>query len=122
MIQYAYPRLDINVTKGLNHLLKCPFCIHPKTGKICIPFNPKTVDRFNPLAVPTINQLIEEVNFYFCLSLSSMIISLVKFDRFGKVIAFPAKFSQIKQHLVLLVVIHQNYSEDMYFLGQQLRR
>ncbi|KAK6625151.1 hypothetical protein RUM43_005442 [Polyplax serrata] len=64
MIQYAYPRLDINVTKGLNHLLKSPFCIHPKTGKICTPFNPRTVEKFNPDTVPTINQLMAEVNEY----------------------------------------------------------
>ncbi|XP_046410494.1 DNA primase small subunit [Neodiprion pinetum] len=62
MIQYAYPRLDINVTKGMNHLLKSPFCIHPKSGKVSVPFSPKAVGKFNPLTVPTINLLIEEIN------------------------------------------------------------
>ncbi|XP_063226163.1 DNA primase small subunit isoform X2 [Bacillus rossius redtenbacheri] len=64
MLQYAYPRLDINVTKGLNHLLKAPFCIHPKTGKVCVPFNPRSAEKFNPITVPTISQLVEEVNEY----------------------------------------------------------
>jgi DNA primase small subunit len=64
MIQYAYPRLDINVTKGLSHLLKSPFCVHPKTGKVCIPINPKVVDQFDPLNVPTIITLINEINMF----------------------------------------------------------
>lgn len=54
MLQYAYPRLDINVTKGLNHLLKSPFCVHPKTGKICLPFHPRAAEKFDPSSVPTI--------------------------------------------------------------------
>merc|ERR1719210_2924489 len=62
MLQFAYPRLDINVTKGLNHLLKSPFCIHPKTGRVCIPFNPDKVDDFRPENVPTVNQLVDELD------------------------------------------------------------
>ena len=49
-----YPRLDINVTKGFNHLLKAPFCVHPKTGKVCVPFNASTSSKFDPTTVPTI--------------------------------------------------------------------
>ena len=62
MLQYAYPRLDINVTKGLNHLLKSPFCIHPKTGRVCIPFDPEKVDDFKPENVPTVNCLVNELD------------------------------------------------------------
>lgn len=62
MLQYAYPRLDIAVSKGLNHLLKSPFCVHPKTGKVCIPFTANTVDKFQLDNVPTITTLIEEIN------------------------------------------------------------
>ncbi|XP_057653931.1 DNA primase small subunit [Diorhabda carinulata] len=64
ILQYFYPRLDINVTKGFNHLLKAPFCVHPKTGKISVPFNPKLVDNFDPGHVPTLHGLIDEINAY----------------------------------------------------------
>ena len=83
MLQFAYPRLDINVSKGLNHLLKSPFCVHPKTGKnisylhhfrtrgkletfflgrVCIPIDPAKVDSFDPIKVPTISQLTDEID------------------------------------------------------------
>lgn len=61
-LAFLYPRLDINVSKGLNHLLKAPFCVHPKTGKICVPFRPSTVSDFDPVNVPTLNLLMEEIN------------------------------------------------------------
>lgn len=62
MFQYVYPRLDINVSKGLNHLLKSPFCVHPKTGRVCIPINPKKADEFDHLAVPTVGTLLQELD------------------------------------------------------------
>lgn len=56
------PRLDINVSKAANHLLKAPFCIHPKTGKVCVPFNPAAVAKFDPTTVPKLHQLLKEID------------------------------------------------------------
>ncbi|KAI8901127.1 hypothetical protein BC833DRAFT_579055 [Globomyces pollinis-pini] len=59
IFQYSYPRLDSNVSIGLNHLLKSPFCVHPKTGRICIPIDPRRCDEFDPFDVPTLDSLFE---------------------------------------------------------------
>lgn len=62
MLQYCYPRLDVNVSKGVNHLLKSPFSVHPKTGRISVPIDLKELDRFDPFAVPTISLICDELD------------------------------------------------------------
>ncbi|XP_046517053.1 DNA primase small subunit isoform X1 [Equus quagga] len=65
MLQYCFPRLDINVSKGINHLLKSPFSVHPKTGRISVPIDLQKVDQFDPFAVPTISSICHELDAIF---------------------------------------------------------
>ncbi|XP_035013970.1 DNA primase small subunit [Hippoglossus stenolepis] len=62
MLQYCYPRLDVNVSKGVNHLLKSPFSVHPKTGRISVPMDLKELETFDPFDVPTISLICEELD------------------------------------------------------------
>jgi DNA primase small subunit len=62
VLQYTYPRLDIEVSKKLNHLLKSPFVVHPGTGRVCVPIDPRNAEDFDPLAVPTVTELLEEID------------------------------------------------------------
>lgn len=62
VLEYTYPRLDAAVSKTLNHLLKSPFVIHPSTGKVCVPIDHRKIDSFRPDDVPTIYQLLKEID------------------------------------------------------------
>ncbi|CDQ78177.1 unnamed protein product [Oncorhynchus mykiss] len=62
MWQYCYPWVDVNVSKGVNHLLKSPFSVHPKTGRISVPIDLRELDRFDPCDVPTISLICEELD------------------------------------------------------------
>ncbi|QSL66884.1 hypothetical protein MERGE_001271 [Pneumocystis wakefieldiae] len=62
ILEYMYPRLDTEVSKHLSHLLKSPFCVHPGTGRICVPIDSSCFEKFNPFEVPTVTQLLNEID------------------------------------------------------------
>ncbi|GAM85545.1 hypothetical protein ANO11243_035520 [Dothideomycetidae sp. 11243] len=61
-LEYTYPRLDAEVSKKLNHLLKSPFVVHPGTGRVCVPIDPAKPEEFDPFSVPTVQTLLEEID------------------------------------------------------------
>jgi DNA primase small subunit len=48
VIKYMAPRLDINVTTQIDHLIKAPFSVHSKTGNVCIYIDPLDDTAFDP--------------------------------------------------------------------------
>ncbi|OQR91020.1 DNA primase small subunit [Achlya hypogyna] len=62
VLAYLYPRLDANVSKQRNHLLKSPFAVHPKTGRVCVPIDPRKIEAFDPETVPTLADLERQLN------------------------------------------------------------
>lgn len=61
-LEYTYPRLDAEVSKKLNHLLKSPFVVHPATGRVCVPIDTRNLEAFDPLGVPTVTELLFEID------------------------------------------------------------
>ena len=64
VLEYTYPRLDVEVSKKQIHLLKSPFVIHPGTGRVCVPINLDKLEKFDPLGVPTVTELLGEIDEY----------------------------------------------------------
>ncbi|KAK4176477.1 putative DNA primase small subunit [Triangularia setosa] len=62
VLEYTYPRLDILVTEQKTHLLKSPFVVHPGTGRVCVPIDTNDLEGFDPLDVPTIGGLVNEID------------------------------------------------------------
>lgn len=62
VLEYTYPRLDVEVSKKQIHLLKSPFVVHPGTGKVCVPIDTKRLTKFDPLSVPTVTELLAEID------------------------------------------------------------
>ncbi|CAD6574493.1 MAG: hypothetical protein ASARMPRED_006745 [Alectoria sarmentosa] len=62
VLEYTYPRLDVEVSKKQIHLLKSPFVIHPGTGRVCVPIDTKRLTEFDPLGVPTVTGLLGEID------------------------------------------------------------
>ncbi len=62
VLECTYPRLDVEVSKKLIHLLKSPFAVHPGTGRVCVPVDARALEAFDPLAVPTAAQLLGEID------------------------------------------------------------
>lgn len=66
LLEYTYPRLDVEVGKKRIHLLKSPFVVHPGTGRVCVPITTngdmERAEAFDPLTVPKVTELLREVD------------------------------------------------------------
>lgn len=62
IMETMYPRLDVEVSRQMIHLLKSPFCIHPGTGNVCVPFDANKP--FDPTTSPNLRQIQQEIEDY----------------------------------------------------------
>lgn len=64
ILHVFFPKLDGAVSRGAGHLLKSPFCVHPKTANVCVPM---AVDAdanllFTPDQCPKLPEIVDDFN------------------------------------------------------------
>lgn len=94
IFKHTYPRLDINVSKMQNHLLKTPFGVHPKTGRVCVYI--QDIETFDPFKVPTLADVLKEVDEKGATSWKDTSLQS-SFHAFEKDILKPLQKEQMKQ-------------------------
>jgi DNA primase small subunit len=68
-LEFDFPRLQLYyVSLALHHrknsktvCVQAPFCVHPQTGKVCVPIEVASAGDFDPEKVPTIQKLTAKV-------------------------------------------------------------
>lgn len=62
VLSMLWPKLDADVTKRLDHLLKFPFCVHPNSRKVSVPlFSLDEVGAFDPNTSVTLEMLVDAI-------------------------------------------------------------
>lgn len=51
-----FPKLDLGVTKGVNHLLRCPMSVHHETDNIAVPLLVDQIDDLDPARFPCLRK------------------------------------------------------------------
>jgi len=64
VFHFTYPRMDGPVSTVVNHLIKAPFSIHPRTNNICLPLSIQMMEQFDPRNTLTVS------DFVICISVS----------------------------------------------------
>merc|ERR1712045_971027 len=54
--------LNFSALSALNGTQTLPFCIHPKTGRVCVPFKADKAEKFNPEDVPNVLELVNQID------------------------------------------------------------
>ena len=60
ILSRVWMKLDENVSKTRNHLLKVFFSVHPKTGRVSLPIPKSSLKTFDPRSLPTVGALYDE--------------------------------------------------------------